>query len=171
MAQQLKILNSKEIKELHQKLLDQFGYSEKLDMVFLLSEKKEKIYIFNRDFGNIDLGTVRVDAMGLYFAGSYEGTIRLSMDGSQMIGPKCTKNVLEITKPQMQQWLMGEKLSVAEVPGASEMKSFVILRWGKHYLGCGKIAGELILNYIPKTRYIHALYEDRVPTTSTELDE
>jgi NOL1/NOP2/fmu family ribosome biogenesis protein len=171
MPQQLKILNSKEVKEIHQKLEYQFGFTGKLDYVFLLSEKKEKLYLFNKDLGKIDLGKVRVDAMGLYFASFYEDQIRLSIDGSQMIGPQCTKNVLEVTKPQMQQWLMGEKLQMAEVPGAAEAKGFVILRWGKHYLGCGKIVGELILNYIPKTRYIHALYDEKPPITSTELDE
>src|SRR3989338_2871205 len=68
MVQQLKALNSKEVKEIYELLEKQFGFNGKLDVIFFLSEKKEKIYIFTRDLEKIDTVNLRIDAMGLYFA-------------------------------------------------------------------------------------------------------
>ena len=158
MVQQLKILNSKETKEIYAMLEKEFGYTEKLDAVFMINEKKERIYIFTKDLANIDISRLRVDSMGLYFASTFRGQIRLTIEGSQMIGVKCIKNIIEIDKKEMQAWLQGEQLQLAG--REAESGAFVIIKHNDDYLGCGKIGGEIILNYIPKTRYIHALYDD-----------
>jgi NOL1/NOP2/fmu family ribosome biogenesis protein len=162
MAQHLRILNSKEIKEVHEKLRDQFGFTGKVGAAMLLSEKKEKVYLFTQDLAGVDISRLRIDTMGLYFASFFGGLIRLSIDGSQIVGPRCTKNILDITKEEMQTWLRGEKLALSELSRRPDETptGFVLVRYGGDYLGCGKIAGDLVLNYIPKTRYIHATYDD-----------
>jgi NOL1/NOP2/fmu family ribosome biogenesis protein len=162
MVQNLKILNSKETKHIRELLQEQFGYEGKLDVAFLLSEKKERVYIFTKDLAKVDISNLRVDTMGLYFASFFEGKLRLTIEGSQLVGPECTKNILDVNKKEMQTWMLGEKLLLSELENKPEElpAGFVILRYGKNYLGCGKIGGDLILNYIPKTRYIHALYDD-----------
>jgi NOL1/NOP2/fmu family ribosome biogenesis protein len=166
MVQQLKILNSKETKEIRELLLQQYGYEDKMDVVFMLSEKKQRIYLFTRDLVDFDLSRLRVDSMGLYFGTLFEGKIRLTIEGTQMIGSQCTKNVLEISKREMQVWLQGEKLELSKLDTsqAAESGEYVILRHGLDYLGCGKIGGNLILNYIPKTRYISAIFDDAPDT-------
>jgi NOL1/NOP2/fmu family ribosome biogenesis protein len=177
MVQSLKILNSKETKQIYELLEAQYGYTGKLDAVFMLSEKKQRIYLFTRDLAKMDISRLRVDSMGLYFGTLFEGKLRLTIDGSQLIGPGCAKNVLEVSKKEMQTWLMGEKLLLSQLEHQPEEQptDYVILRYNGHYLGCGKIGGDLILNYIPKTRYIHALYDDvtgaQPPVRSSELDE
>jgi NOL1/NOP2/fmu family ribosome biogenesis protein len=161
MTQHLKILNSKEVKNIYELLAQQYGFSGKLEVAFMLSEKKERVYIFTKDLANIDLGALRVDTMGLYFATFFEGKLRLTIEGTQLIGPQCTRNVIDVSKKEMQTWMLGEKLELSKLeqhPG--DVDGFVILRYGTDYLGCGKIGGDLVLNYIPKTRYIHALYDD-----------
>jgi NOL1/NOP2/fmu family ribosome biogenesis protein len=170
MVQSLKIQNSKEIKHIYELLEKQFGCAEKLDVAFLLSEKKERLYIFTKDLANVDTSRLRIDTMGLYFGTFFDGMLRLTIEGTQLLGPHCTKHIIDVTKQEMQSWMQGEKLELSKLtlpqepvePGA-----FVIIRY-KHpqgssidYLGCGKIGGDLILNYIPKTRYIHALYHDQ----------
>lgn len=165
--QQLKVLNSKETKDIYEKL-EHYGYKGKLEVIFMLSEKKERIYVFTRDLANIDVSKLRIDTMGLYFGTVYDGQLRLTIEGTQIIGPHCTKNIIDVNKKEMQTWLQGEKLQVSQLaqhPGTVE--GFVILRYNSDYLGCGKIGGDLILNYIPKTRYIHALYDD-VPNAPGE---
>jgi NOL1/NOP2/fmu family ribosome biogenesis protein len=171
MVQSLKILNSKEVRNIHELLEEQFGYKGKLELVFMLSEKKQRIYLFTRDLAKMDISRLRVDSMGLYFATIFEGKLRLTIDGSQLIGPDCSKGVIDVAKKEMQAWLMGEKLllSQLEQQPAEAPEGFVILRFGEHYLGCGKIGGDLILNYIPKTRYIHALYDDVPASSRTEF--
>lgn len=173
MPQQLKILNSKEVKHIYELLEQQYGFSGKLDVVFMLSEKKERVYIFTRDLANIDLSKLRVDSMGLYFGTFFDNKLRLTIEGSQLIGPQCTKHVFEVNKKEMQTWMMGEKLLVSQLEHKYEPEpgAFVILRHGNDYLGCGKIGGDLILNYIPKTRYIHALYDDVPNAPGQELPD
>ena len=160
--QQLKVLNSKEVKHIYELLETQYGFTEKLDVVFMLSEKKERVYIFTRDLAGVDLSKLHVDSMGLYFGTFFDNKLRLTIEGSQLIGPRCTKHVLDITRTEMQTWMMGEKLLLSQLEHKYEPEpgAFVILRYGTDYLGCGKIGGDLILNYIPKTRYIHALYDE-----------
>jgi hypothetical protein len=77
MVQSLKILNSKETKQIYELLEAQYGYTGKLDAVFMLSEKKQRIYLFTRDLAKMDISRLRVDSMGLYFGTLFEGKLRL----------------------------------------------------------------------------------------------
>jgi NOL1/NOP2/fmu family ribosome biogenesis protein len=169
MTQSLKILNSKEVKRIRELLEQQYGYAGKLDVVFMLSEKKERIYIFTKDLANVDLSKLRIDTMGLYFGTFFEDKLRLTIEGTQILGNSCTKNIVELNKKEMQTWLQGEKLLLSQLEKTPEVeeRAFVIMKYGNDFLGCGKIGGDLILNYIPKTRYIHALYDD-VPNAPGE---
>ena len=167
--QNLKVLNSKEAKEIHSMLEKEFGYGGRPDAVFMLNEKKERIYIFTRDLARMDISRLRVDSMGLYFASIFRGQIRLTIEGSQMIGGECTKNIIDVGRAEMQSWLKGEQLQLAGRD--AEAGAFVIIRHNNDYLGCGKVAGDAILNYIPKTRYISATFDeyDDVPDAPGEV--
>ncbi len=156
--QELQIQNSKQLKEIHEMLNLQYGFTEKIRDVFLLSEKKQKLYIFTHDMVDVELGKVRIDSMGLYFGAIVDGQIRLSIEGSQIIGPRCTKNIIELEKSEMQTWIRGDKITLDEKQ-KEKLQGFVIIKYKNDYLGAGKVAGEILLNYIPKTRYVHADYE------------
>ena len=95
--QKLRILNKKEIQKVLDKLKKQFGFKGELNYAFLLSEKN-KLYIVNKDIEKIDLSKLRVNSYGLYIAEVRDGKIRLSMDGSQVIGKEATKNVVDAIK-------------------------------------------------------------------------
>ncbi len=155
--QELQILNGKQAKEIHEELKEHYGFAGKIEAVFLLSEKKQKIYLFTRDVAEIDLTKFRIDSMGMYFGALYDGKFRFSIEGSQMIGAQCTKNVFELTREEMQQWLKGEKITLNEEQ-KENMEGFVLVKYKNDFLGAGKVAGDMILNYVPKTRYIHADY-------------
>lgn len=163
MSQQLVILNSKDAKKIHEQLREQYGYSGRLDAALFLHPKQEKLYLFTRDIGEFDISTLRIDAMGLYFGAYYQGQLRLTVEGSQIVGPQCTENIIEVTKQEMGRWLSGEKLQLSALEirqDLPESGAFVIIRCGTDHLGCGKVAGDVVLNYVPKTRHIHALYDE-----------
>jgi NOL1/NOP2/fmu family ribosome biogenesis protein len=172
MTQNLKILNSKEIKHIYELLREQYGYEGKLDVAFLLSEKKERVYIFTKDLAGVDIANLRVDTMGMYFGTFFEDKLRITVDGTQMIGPSCTKNIITIDKKEMQVWMQGEKLMLSQLshPPAETPTGFVIIKYQDDFLGCGKIGGDLILNYVPKTRYIRATYDDVAPAAQEQPD-
>jgi NOL1/NOP2/fmu family ribosome biogenesis protein len=148
MMQNLKILNKKEIKRILSMLEKQWGFKEELDYAFLETEKG-KIYIANKEIFDLDLSKIKINSVGMYFAEAKNG-IRLSIEGSQIVGPKAKKNVVELDDEEAKQWLKGEDLD-----HPTESDGFVILRHGDDFLGTGNAAASgRILNYVPKTRRI-----------------
>jgi len=144
--QNLKILNSKEVKRVRKLLNEQFGFDEKLTFVFMLS-KKGKLYIINRDIEKIDFEKLRIDSAGLYFGKLSETDLRLSIEGSQIIGPKANKNILEINNLEFKKWLRGLDFNIN-----SSLNGFVIVKHKEDFIGCGKMNKNRLLNYVPKSR-------------------
>lgn len=145
----INFLNSKEIKELKKKLLDEYGFSGELDYGFLITETN-KIYLINRDITRIDFKILKINNMGLYFCQDYGNELRLSIEGSQIIGPNSTK-IVELDKKTAREWLKGFDIAY---DGAT--KGFVIIKSGNDYMGCAKHKDGKLLNYVPKERRIKA---------------
>lgn len=144
--QNLKILNSKEVKKILKLLEQQFGFREKLEFVFLLNTK-DKLYVVNRDIERVELEKLRIDVMGLYFGALMPEGLRLSIEGSQIIGPKAKRNVLEIKDLAFEMWLKGEDFRVD-----TKLKGFVIVKHSDDFVGCGKIKEGVLMNFVPKSR-------------------
>jgi len=148
MMQKLKILNKKEAKKILSMLEKQWGFKEKPDYAFLETEKG-KIYIANKEIFNLDLSKIKINSVGMYFAEARAG-IRLSIEGSQIVGKKATKNVVELNDKEAKQWLMG-----IDIDKKADAEDFVILKHGDDFLGSGKATKEgKILNFVPKVRRI-----------------
>ena len=148
---QLKILNNKEIKGILKLLKYQFGFKEKFNYVFLMSSKN-KIYLVNKNIGEIDLEKIRIDAIGLYFGELNHGELRLSIEGSQMIGKKANKNIVELDKKESELWSMGN-----DIDKGLDVSGFVILKHKKDFIGCGKYKEGKIFNYVPKERRLRVV--------------
>ena len=89
---ELKILNNKEIKEIYGMIENQWGAKIKLDCGFL-KNNKNRIFIVSKDIAKIDTSKLRLNSVGMYFCEIDDKGIRLSIEGSQIIGSKATKNV------------------------------------------------------------------------------
>ena len=127
----------------------QWGAKLNLSYAFL-KNNKNRIFVVNRGISNIDLSKLRINSIGMYFC-DIENEIRLSIEGSQIIGPKSTKNVVEIDEEQAKKWLKGEDL---EVKG--DYSGFVILKNNDDFFGTGRFKEGKILNYVAKERRISA---------------
>jgi NOL1/NOP2/fmu family ribosome biogenesis protein len=148
---QLKILNSKEIKEILKLIENQWNAKLKLNYAFL-KNNKNRVFIVNKDISKIDFSKLRTNSIGMYFCEIDNLGIRLSIEGSQIVGPKAAKNTAEITGSQVKQWLKGEDL---EVDG--DYEGFVIIRNNNAFLGSGKYKENKILNYVSKSRRINTI--------------
>ena len=144
--QQLKFLNSREVKAIMAQLESQFGFTDKIDAAFLKNEK-DKVFLLTKDVANIDAKKLRIDRAGLYFGEIRPDGIRLSIEGSQLIAAKAKKNVLEVTDSEASQWLRGETISI-------KAEGYHIIRNHGDILGCGKAVEGKVLNYVPKERRI-----------------
>ena len=146
---QLKILNNKEIKEVLKLIESQWGAKLKLDYAFL-KNLKNRIFVVNKDISKIDFSQLRVNSIGMYFCEIDKLGIRLSIEGSQIVGPKATKNIVEINEEQTKQWFNGQDL---EIKG--NYSGFLIIKHNNDFLGTGKYKSGRILNYVGKSRRVN----------------
>lgn len=147
----LRILNTREIKPIRTAIKEQFGCDFFEDFVFL-QNLKDRIFITNKDIAKIDLDRLRINSIGLYFGEFRQKKLRLSIEGSQIIGKLAKKNILTLNEKEAKEWMSGNDILVKKrslTPG-----SFVILQHKKDILGCGKYNGEKVMNYVPKERRI-----------------
>ena len=143
-------MNSKKKKKVYEILREQFSYQKKLPYIFLMNDKN-RIYVINKKVSEIisEIQKLKLNTMGLYFGELFEDEIRLSIEGSQIIGPDATLNLIEITKKESRQWLKGSEL-YSDYPSTK----FIIIKSGNDYMGCGKIRNRRVLNFVAKTRRI-----------------
>ena len=144
-------LNNREAKPILAYLTEHFGFEGTLDYAFILTAKN-KLYAASKEIFNLAVEELRVSSFGVYFGEWRDDQLRPSIEGSQIIGPKCTKNVIDLTIDQRNQWMNGEQINRTEQ--MIETHGVVILRCEDDYLGSGKISTELIYNYVPKNRRV-----------------
>ena len=147
--QELKILNSKEIKEIYGLIEKQWGVKIKLDYGFLRNQKN-RIFVISKDISAIDTSKLRLNSVGMYFCEFDSLGIRLGIEGSQIIGPKAAKNIVELNEEETKRWFKGEDIEKE----CKDCWGFVILKRDNDFLGSGKYTNKKILNYVSKTRRI-----------------
>ena len=149
---ELKILNSKEIKEISHLIETQWGAELKLDYGYL-KNPKNRIFIVSKDIAQIDVSKLRINSAGMYFCEVDDRKIRLSVEGTQIVGPHASRNVVEIDEAEMKRWFKGEDLE-KECP---ECSGFVILKHKNDFLGNGKYSNGKILNFVSKSRRVNLI--------------
>lgn len=148
--QNLKILNGKEIKEILNKIKEQYGIENlELEYVFLRNNE-DKIFITNRNIGRIDFRKLKINNIGLYFCAIENDEVRLTVEGTQIIGNKATKNILELDDNQTTEWFKG-----SDIEAKKEINGFAILKHNNDFLGSGKYKNSKIINFLPKERRIN----------------
>ena len=146
---ELKILNNKEIKDIYELIEKQWGAKVKLDYGFLKNQKN-RVFIISKDISKIDISKLRLNSVGMYFCEIDSKGIRLSIEGSQIIGPRAAKNVVELDEEETRKWFKGEDLEKE----CKDCSGFVILKNKNDFIGNGKYANGKILNYVGKMRRI-----------------
>tara|TARA_Y100000310_G_C20069039_1_gene528474 strand:+ start:50 stop:493 length:444 start_codon:yes stop_codon:yes gene_type:complete len=141
-----KLLNSKDIKNLNKKLVEQFGNEFNFKKYVTFKTPKNRIYIVNKDIGSINYSQLKINNLGLYFMTIEKDGLRLSIDGSQIF--KAKKNVIDLNKNDFEDWMSGKNLNL------KFENCYVILKYMENILGCGKSLGDKILNYVPKERRV-----------------
>jgi len=92
----------------------------------------------------------------MYFCEVDNIGIRLSIEGTQIVGPKAGKNIVELDEEDTRKWFKGEDIEKE----CENCNGFVILKSGKDFLGTGKYVNGKILNYVGKTRRVSSMFND-----------
>jgi len=148
----MKPLSSASKKKIITQLNNQFGIQKLPYLLLQFGKEKLRLYsgsLSKQELINLDK-QLRVETMGLYFAKQQPDGLRLSLDGTQLFKPQITKNILQITNPQADQWFKGNDLDIQTEPALK------ILENNNDLIGCGKSTGERITNSIPKERRIRS---------------
>lgn len=143
----IEILNTRAVKEILRMIKEQWDASVDFGDKAFLEGKDNDIFIVNRDISKIDISKLRVNSMGLYIGQKMVDGLRLSIEGSQIVGPKAKKNILEVDEKQAREWLKGYELDIN-----GKISGYVIVKHENDFLGCGKVKDKKILNYVPKNR-------------------
>lgn len=143
------ILNSKAKKEIYAFLNNQFGFSEKFQQ-FVLKNHKDKLFLVSSDFDFEVSDGIKDITYGTYFGELRSNELRLSIEGSQIIGPNCTKNIIELDDNQVKDWISGQDINIKY-----NKNTFIIVKNKLgDFLGCGKVKENILLNFIPKNRRV-----------------
>lgn len=141
----MKILSRKQIKKILSVIDRQFGVSLDLDYIFLQTSK-DRIFIVSKDFEKLNFKNFKkINNVGLYFAKIEKDGIRLSIEGSQLIGNKASKNILELEDSAL--WMQGK-----DIPNTKNLSGYLLVKCKNDFLGTGKALENKILNFIPKAR-------------------
>ncbi|MBN2567648.1 hypothetical protein JXB02_06225 [Candidatus Woesearchaeota archaeon] len=145
----LAVLKKRETKPILAFLEGRYGSTGPLDYVFL-KNNRERVFIAKRDLFDLDLSRLRINSVGMYLAELLRGEVRLSIEGSQLVGPHATRNVLEIPDDRMRAYLHGEDLDIIGAHGCED--GYVLIRNTGDFFGAGRLSGSRLLNHWPKTR-------------------
>ncbi|MEK6847828.1 MAG: hypothetical protein AABX50_01740 [Nanoarchaeota archaeon] len=145
----LKILNQKEKAEIEYKLHEQFGISSVPGMIVMRGQ--ERLFLFSGNLSEEEINKLEkctfIERMGVYFAKIVDDSLRLSIEGSQILKEQIDKNIFELDEKQAEEWMKGH-----ELPIKTGSHGFIIMKHEGDFLGTGKASEEKIGNFIPKNR-------------------
>jgi len=160
--QKLTILNTREKKKILDELKELYGFAGKLEGALLMNTQSKLFLMSNyvELMGRKEEKEVRIDAAGLYIGRIEEkGGIRLSMEGSQLVGPKASKHVLIIDEAHLVNWVKGEDftLSEEEKKQVGEEHGFFIIKFEKDFIGCSQVKNDNVRSLVSKERRLKVL--------------
>ncbi|WP_148882049.1 methyltransferase RsmF C-terminal domain-like protein [Thermococcus aciditolerans] len=122
-------------------LIENYGYAPEL--VYEIRGRYHKVYAWKP----CSLEIRGPDRNGVYFGRVESDGIRLSIEGSFLVGPKATKNLVELDDEKARRYLSGESVEIDE-----SVSGWVLLKWRSYYLGSAKAKEGRLINYVPKER-------------------
>ncbi|MEM2115440.1 MAG: hypothetical protein QW524_00530 [Candidatus Woesearchaeota archaeon] len=140
----MKFLKKKDKERILSEINNYFGSSFWCDDLMYLT-KNDKIYLVSKDVRIVDLSKFNVRNAGLYFGQIMNDGIRLSVEGSQLIGKTATKRILEADENILQKLKFDKELIDLE-------NGYYLVRFRGFFLGCIFIKSKTFYNYIPKAR-------------------
>jgi NOL1/NOP2/fmu family ribosome biogenesis protein len=142
------IMSKRDVRGVERMMTDQWGSAIPEGRIFLRS-RDGSLHVTTEDAVHVNDTLLRIDSIGLYIGAIESGELRLSIEGSQLIGPMATKGIIDLDESGMRAWIRGD--DVATDDGQT---GFLLVRFRNDFLGTGKIKNGMLLNFFPKSRRI-----------------
>lgn len=147
----IKVLSKEELRQMQHKLNEQFGITQVPQQIIQIG--KERIRLYTGDLTNSEIQNLskitHIEGIGLYIAKEEREELRLSIEGTQILGIQATKNIFHLNDEQLKTWMEGADLQIQ-----TGLKGIFIMKYKDYYIGCSKISENKISNFIPKGRRI-----------------
>ncbi len=122
-------------------LKEQFGADLPEEIRFYLGGKN-RVYAYKScEFDEI------ASHRGIYFGTIERDGLRLSIEGSFIVGKVARKNVIELDAESFSRWMRGEDVE-------ADVRGYCIVKCGSYFAGCGKGNGRVLRNFVPKDRRV-----------------
>jgi len=155
----LRPLSARESRHIIDMVNEQYGCDVSLDYYFIIHERERSIFIVSREVAQIDLEALRVNSLGSYFCEENDDStvVRLSIEGSQIVGPLATKNTLTLADDEYKLWAKGTELKLT--PELQERlthtQGYVLIKNTRgDFYGTARAKNDSLLNFTPKNRRI-----------------
>ncbi len=144
-----KILNSKDKKLLFKSMREQWGTdTDKLKDIVFIQKSSGRIFITNKETAEIEMDLdIRKYSVGNYFGKEEKDGFRASIEGSQLLGPLSSHNIVDIDEEGLKAWIRGEDITVGD-----DVKGLSLVRCDERFVGCGRVSDGSLKNHIPKSR-------------------
>ena len=143
-------LNAREVKNIKNQIKAQWGDSPDFKDYFFLKRRDDRVAMVSRSIE--ELNVEHINTAGLYILRMVSKEPKLTIEGSQLVGPKATKNMVELTEEELQQWIRG-----FDIQKEGFAKGFQIIKHKNDYAGCAKHLNGELHNMVPKERRIKSL--------------
>jgi NOL1/NOP2/fmu family ribosome biogenesis protein len=144
------ILNSGEKKKIIEDLNEKFGITE-LPWLLVMAGRG-KVRAFSGSMTRDEIAKlsydIRIELPGLYILREENDGYRISHDGLFIFKNLATKNIVDVSDKQADEWLRGENIEID-----SEDK-WVLLGNKGELIGCGKVKDKKVINYVPRERRV-----------------
>ena len=150
-----RFLTRKEMREINSLLEEQHGCNFDLDNYHYMETVKGDLNMISRDVERVDYNNINEVAAGLYVA-DIKGQFRLSLEGTQLLGKKANKNIIELDEEEWTRWILREDIS-SERFNTLE-KGYYIIRHKEDYFGCGFIQEGKLKSFVPKSRSLQVVH-------------
>jgi NOL1/NOP2/fmu family ribosome biogenesis protein len=141
---------AKDIKHLEAILKRQWGAGLQI-RGHLHINSEGRVFSVSEDFARLDTQGLRIETIGLYIGRLVPGGFKLSIEGSQLLGPYANQNVTELCDEEFSDWMRG-----LDVGKAGQSPCFQIIKNKAEFFGCARHTNGRLLNLVPKERRIRS---------------
>jgi len=145
-------LQRKEVRKINEMLKENYDAEFNIDDYYFFKNTKDDIFLISRSIENINIDKIKEISAGLYVGQLTGGSIRLSIEGSQIIGRNAKKGIIELNG---EEWLLWLKKNDMESSRFNDLKQgYYIVSHNNDFFGSGHLKNGILSSYVPKSRAV-----------------
>jgi len=131
----MELLSSRERKFIEDRLRSQYDI-EDFENLILIKAGRGRIRATTEETLRLASRLKGVQQIGLYVMKISDGSLALSVEGSQLLNKKIRKNIVEVDEDLAIEWMKASPIKLDEKVGGR----YVVARCGELYLGSGRVS-------------------------------